>query len=144
MTSIWCVWTEWGEYEQFSRDLEGLFASEALAKAHAAQLRDSGHYDTVEVFADMVLDQIPVSVPYVRYAAHILPDGSEDGVTGYHRGSEFSTWSNALRPLESSRVSPWSRPDLPDMYIEVIGSDEPLVAAEYERLLVELRTKGRK
>lgn len=139
MGMIWYVWTESGEYSQFSRDLRGTFASESLAEAHASQLRVQARYDVVEVAADAVLTEVPVNVPCVRYAAHIWPDGSEDKGPGYHRGSEYSTWSNELRPLEPSRVVSWSGRDSPDMYIEVIGSDETLVAAEYERLLAKLR-----
>jgi hypothetical protein len=139
-TTIWYVWTESGAYEQFSRDLRGTFASKALAEAHAAQLRNQGGYDAVEVVEDVVLDGVPVSVPYVRYAAHIWPDGTEDTGLGYHRESAFASWSNELRPLDNSRVGPWSRKDQPDKYIEVIGSDEALVAAEYERLLAEVRS----
>ena len=140
--TVWLVWTEWGEYEQFSRDLRGAFVSQQLADQHAAQLRAEGQYDDVEVVEINILNDLPVSVPHVRYAAHILPDGTEDAGRGFHRGSEYSTWSHELRPLESSRVGPWGHPDDPNQYIEVIGSDETLVSAEYNRLLDDLR-KGR-
>lgn len=135
-SALWCVWTESGEYEQFRRELRGIFASEAVAEAHAAQLRGA-FYSVVEVVMDAALDAVPTSVPYVRYAAHIWPDGTEDRDLGYHRGPAFRTWSNELRPLDSARCDPWSATD---MFIEVIGSDEALVAAEYERLLVALRS----
>lgn len=135
---IWCVWTESGEYDQYSRDLRGTFASEALAEAHAAQLRGR-LYHVVEVVEDAVLDAVPVSVPYVRYAAHIWPDGTEDHDLGYHHGSTWATWSNELLPLDSSRCVPWSTSARADMFIEVTGSDEALVAAEYDRLLAALR-----
>ena len=136
---VWYVWAESGEYEQFSRDLRGTFASKKLAEAHAAQLREPAtRYDVVEVVQDVVLDEVPVSVPYVCYTAHIRPDGTEDKALGYRRGSEFSTWSNELLPLDYSRVDPWSHKDRADQYIEVIGSDEILVAAEYERLLASI------
>jgi len=137
---VWCVWTEWGEYSQFSRDLRGIFASQLLAEAHAAQLR-GGSYDVVEVVEDEVLGVVPISVPYVRYAAHIRPDGTEDTHLGYHRGSAYSTWSNEIGPVESSRVGPWGSKEDPNQYIEVIGSDEALVSAEYDRLLVDLRSQ---
>lgn len=137
--SVWCVWTESGEYEQHSRDLRGVFASQEVAAVHADHLRAGDDYDVVEVLEEPILDEPPSSVPYVRYAAHIQPDGTEDTGLGYYRGSSYDTWSNELKPLDSSRVDPWSHADRPDRYIEVIGSDETLVAAKYERLLTELR-----
>lgn len=140
VVKVWCVWTESGEYEQFGRDLRGVFATQALAEAHATQLRAASHYDVVEVVGDSVLDEVPISVPHVRYTAHICPDGTEDHGLGFYRESGFSTWSNELRPLDSSRVALWSNKGA-DQYIEVIGSDEVLVAAEYDRLLVELRER---
>ena len=137
----WCVWTEWGAYEDFSRDLRGIFATSELAELHANQLRAGKQYDEVAVVESDVLTEIPVSVPYVRYTAHIRPDGTEDKGLGYNRGSSFSTWSNELRPLNSSDLRSWySWPDAEDLYIEVIGSDEALVAAEYDRLLQKARS----
>lgn len=32
MAEVWCVWTEWGEYEQFSRDLRACFPTAELAE----------------------------------------------------------------------------------------------------------------
>ena len=74
---VWCVWSESGEYEQFSRDLHGIFIRRELAEAHLEQFRAGGGYDEVEVVADEVLDAIPTAVPYIEYAAHITPDGHE-------------------------------------------------------------------
>lgn len=137
--NVWCVWTESGEYSNFSRDLRGIFVSHGLADAHAAQLRGQ-HYDVVEVVEVEILGALPVSVPRVRYAAHIWPDGTEDHGLGYDRGPQYSTWSNEIRPLEESRCVLWDS-RAPDQFIEVTGSDEALVEAEYDRLLADLRTK---
>lgn len=139
--SVWCVWTESGEYEQFSRDLRGIFVSEGLATAHADQLRGSGYYNVVSVVEDEALSAIPVSVPYVRYSAHIWPDGTEDHGPGYERGPRFPTWSNECRPVEESRVGPWGSEGDPNQYIEVTGSDEAQVAFEFDRLLTDLRSR---
>ena len=133
--SVWCVWTEDGDYEQHSRDLRGIFASRDLAEAHAQQLRDADAPDVTEVIEDEILTELPVRVPFIRYAAHVLPDGTEDFGLGYQRGRMFDTWSNEIRPLNKSRVEPWRTRDVADLYIEVIGSDEAVVAAEYARLL---------
>lgn len=138
---VWCVWSESGEYEQFSRDLCGIFATRELAESHADQLRrQDGPDGVVEVVEDEVLSDLPVAVPYVRYAAHIWPDGTEDKGPGYHRRAEFQTWSNVLQPLDQARTDHWNRQQKPkDLYIEVIGSDEALVAAEYDRRLADVR-----
>jgi hypothetical protein len=39
-TKVWLVWTEQGEYEQYSRDLRGVFVSKELAEGHAEALVD--------------------------------------------------------------------------------------------------------
>jgi|ERR1035437_1022012 hypothetical protein len=139
---IWCVWTEWGEYESFSRDLRGIFQTPELAEAHAAQLRIDTTYDLVEVVENEILDALPQRVPHIEWSAHINPDGSEDKGLGYDRGARYHTFSNELRPLHSSRVDEWSR-QTHDLFIEVIGSDKDLVAAEYGRRLIEVRERLR-
>jgi hypothetical protein len=136
---VWCVWTEWGEYEQFSRDLRGVFATAELATAHADQLEASDRYDVVEVVADEVMTTLPTRVPYVCWSAHIKRDGTEDRESGFKRGKLFDTWSNELAPLGSAKCDKWSGRDIPDLFIEVVGSDPEMVATEYGRLLALAR-----
>jgi hypothetical protein len=136
---VWSVWTEDGEYEQWSRDLRGVFATAELAEAHAAQLRESREYDVCEVLEESVLQEIPSRVPFIEWSAHITPDGAEDRGLGFDRGEKFKTWSNEIEPA-TGRVEPWNARQQPGhMYIEVVGSDPEAVAAEYARLLTEVR-----
>lgn len=140
--SVWCVWTEWGEYEQFSRDLRACFTTPELAELHAAQLRENDGYDVVEVVCEPVLAEVPVNVPFIEWSAHIDPDGAEDHDYGYSRGEKFRTWSNEIEAA-TGRMAKWrgERSPDPDLYIEVIGCDKEAVAAEYKRLLAEARER---
>lgn len=138
-SEVWEVWTESGEYENFSRDLRGLFATEELAQAHADQLKATREYDRVEVAADRVQSVLPARVPCVQWSAHIWPNGTVDMGLGRRAGRQFDTWDNELAPLESSRCDPWSHGEAADLYIEAVGSDPELVKAEYQRLLIVAR-----
>lgn len=144
MSYVWCVWTESGEYDSFSRDLRGIFPTERLAEAHAAQIRAANDYeDVVEVCREEVLPRVPSRVPYIKRSAHILPDGAEDRGLGYELGKQFDGWSNEIAPLETARIGKWhgEKRGLPDLFVEVIGSDSAAVKAEYERLLAVARQR---
>ena len=131
---FWYVWSESAE----CRALRGVFGDHDVAVAHAAQLSAEYPDDFLAVVEGVVLSDLPVSVRRVRYAAHIYTNGREDTELGYGRGPTYRTWSSELMPLDTSRVGPWSSGS-PDRFIEVVGSDETLVAAEYARLLAEVR-----
>lgn len=140
---VWCVWTEDGEYETYTHDLRGIFATRELAESHAAQLRADRH-DSVEVVEEAVLDAVPTRVTRFVYAAHITADGTEDKGQGYSGGVGTSEWwSNELRPMDSSSIKKWTsvHDPRPDLVIRAEGSDRALVAAEYARLLAEARRR---
>jgi hypothetical protein len=140
--SVWCVWTEWGDYENYSRDLRGTFTTRELANAHAAQLIAVRSYDVCEVVEERVLSEVPENVPYIIWSARIAPDGSEDNRLGFNRREAYRTWSNQIEPAKG-RLSKWNGLKSPkrDLYIEVIGSDPVAVETEYNRLLVMARAQ---
>lgn len=138
LSPVWCVWTEHGDYENHSRDLRGVFATEELAEAHAAQIRQHETPDVCEVISEDVLGEIPSGVPWIKWSAHITPSGREDEGLGYERDEKFKTWSNEITAARG-RLDRWSYPGTPDLYVEVIGCDPEAVQAEYNRLLAVAR-----
>jgi len=139
--SVWLVWTEHGEYEDWSRDLRGAFPTREIAEAHVAQLQaEDDRYDVCEATEEPILASVPVQVPYIKWSAHILPNGEEDEGLGYDRGVKFQTWDNEITAVRG-RLGKWygNYSDKPDLFIEVIGSDPEAVKLEYERLLADAR-----
>lgn len=135
--AVWLVWTEQGEYEDYTRDLRGVFAEREAAEEHRRQLDAAGeHVDEIE--ERTVLTTAPEPVDHHRLAAHILPDGTEDFGSRGERHSSYRSWSNETKPLDSSRIAPWNTPG-GDLFVEVEGSDLDAVAGEYERLLQQAR-----
>lgn len=135
---VWVVWSEFGEYEQRSEQTHGVFVTRELAEAHAEQFRAEREDWDVRVIEEEVLTKVPTNVPYIRWAAHIQPDGEESRGLGWERRSVLRTFSNEIAPA-TGRLGKWSGDRAPDLHIEVIGSDEEAVAAEYARLLAEAR-----
>lgn len=133
MEEVWLVWTESGEYESWSRDLRGVFATKELADGHAAQLGEGA-----EVHTESVMTTIPKNVPYIEWSAHIDSLGREDTGLGYGRGAQCRTWSNEISDA-AGRISEWNRRQSDDLYVEVVGSDAGAVEAEYARLLTIAR-----
>ena len=134
--TVWLVWTEQGEYEDWSRDLRGVFPTRDLAEAHAKQLGAEA-----EVAEESVLELLPEDVPRICWAAHIRPDGTEaEGELGWERGEKYRTWSNEITPALGHTAfwsGEWSGKR--DRYVEVNGCDEQAVREEYARLLAQVR-----
>lgn len=138
---VWAVWTESGEYEDWSRDLAGLFSDRAAARSHADALQAQREsLDVVEIKRETVLATPPEPVTYYRWSAHITEDGQEDKGLGYYRESCDGWWSHDLRPARG-RLVRWSGDRAPDLYIEVTGHDLQAVRAKYDRLLQKARRR---
>lgn len=142
---VWLVWTESGDYEQWSRDLAGIFGDRAAARAHADALeahRDS--LDKVEIKREVVLTEPPTPVTYHRWSAHITPEGNEDPGLGYNREAHdgwYWCWSNSMRPARGKIVRWSGQQRSNDLYVEVTGYDLEAVRAKYARLLEKARRR---
>ena len=132
---LWLVWTEQGAYEQWSRDLRGIFAQRDLAERFAEMLR-AQPVDSVEIVGEDVLYKLPSPGRLYKWSAHIKPDGEESSGSGHHVGRYFDCWLHEY-PVVKGEISRWSGASRPDLYVEVIGTNAVLVEAEYRRLVLE-------
>ncbi len=128
---VFLVFTEQGEYEQYSRDLEGVFATKELADAFAVVIHG-------EVEEWDVLTSAPIPVKLYTWADHINPNG-EIGTDGRRRDN-WKSWAHQEGPT-TSKVSLWTYKTSPSRYISVSGTNLEEVKAEHKRLVAEVREK---
>jgi len=140
--SVWIVFTEAGEYEQYSRDLEGVFATEELAQAFALVV--SG-----EVEEHPVLNSAPVLVDQFEWSDYVAPDGKLSperlfGRTVYRSFGRsrrtWQIWDHQAIDLRSE-VTDWDGRKSPSQYVRVEGRGKEQVKAEHHRLVAQVRAE---
>ena len=133
--NCWAVWTEEGEYDEYTRDLRGLFRTEELAVAFAIKVGNG------EVEKWKISEEMPVEVLRYTWTDHVAPDGrlSPDSPNGGWTGHERShrcVWSHET--ANHSRIRVWTERTA-SRYVEVWGTDLEWVKKEFARLVEQVR-----
>ena len=127
-----------GEYETYSYDLRGIFATEELANAHAAQ---SSQRDRI-IGPDVVRYEVratPRALMRYEQGAHITAEGKEHPGLGHRKlGPTWKVWSHESSPVES-RLAALDGDEEPDLFIEAEGTDPDLVQQAYQQRLAQAR-----
>jgi len=127
---VWLVFKESGEYEQYSRDMTGVFADEAVARKWAEQIGG-------EVEEHEVLQSDPVPVTHHDWRDRIMADGSIWPARPAYWRQEWPSWKHLESPAKGE-IAPWE-PD--SLFVEVGGYDRSAVEAEHARLVAEARAR---
>ena len=136
---VYLVWTEQGEYEQYSHDLRAIFADKEQAEVHAGRL--GGKVEEWDI-----LTALPKAVTHYRWTDHIAQDGSlspDEPRFGPHFGrrrDRWPSWNNEGMAVRGE-LRDWNGKG--DLYVEVEGCDREAVKAEYARLVKEGRQRIR-
>ena len=137
--NIWAVFTESGEYESYSRDLAGVFATKELADAFAIVAHG-------EVEEWCVLDAAPIKVTQYHWREQVEPYGKlapprelrAQGTAHFGRSRYRAlVWEHLAE--HRSCTGPWNGDNKPSRSIVVSGTDLAVVKAEHKRLVAEAR-----
>ncbi len=143
---VWLVWTEQGEYEQYSKDLRGVFETVALAEAFCGAILAAKGDATIE--PNVTLSEAPHLVTeycmadWVDAQGRLSPPKLTSGSLPRNFGEERSArprWHHEAVEFKSD-IGPWNREDMPDRFVKVTGTNKEQVKAEHQRLVEVART----